>query len=99
MSKAADAKKTEQVNTTETREIDAKEIMNFLKSKMPARFKMWLNICASCGLCADACHYYLSSGKDPHMIPAHKVKFLKEIRKAPSGLSSRLLCYWFAVFG
>ncbi|MBA7714965.1 hypothetical protein ES703_123998 [subsurface metagenome] len=55
--------------------------MDFLKSKMPARFKMWLNICASCGLCADTCHYYLSSGKDPQMIPAHKVRFLKEILK------------------
>jgi Fe-S oxidoreductase len=81
MSEAADAKKIEQVNSKEIKEIDAKEIISFLKSKMPARFKMWLNICASCGLCADTCHFYLSSGKDPQMIPAHKVRFLKKILK------------------
>jgi len=81
MSQRADAKNIEQVNSKEIKEIEPKEIMGFLKSKMPARFKMWLNICASCGLCADTCHYYLSSGKDPQMIPAHKVRFLKEILK------------------
>ncbi len=81
MSEEADAKKIEQVNSKEMKKIDAKEIIGFLKSKMGARFKMWLNICASCGLCADTCHFYLSSGKDPQMIPAHKVRFLKEILK------------------
>jgi Fe-S oxidoreductase len=81
MSQRADVKEIEQVTSKEMKDISPKEIMDFLKSKMPARFKMWLNICASCGLCADTCHYYLSSGKDPHMIPAHKVRFLKEILK------------------
>ena len=81
MSEAADAKEIEQANSKEIKEIDPKEIMNFLKPRMSARFKMWLNICASCGLCADTCHFYLSSGKDPQMIPAHKVRFLKKILK------------------
>ncbi len=60
-------------------EINSQAIMDFLKTKMGARLKMWLNICAHCGLCSDTCHYYLSSGKDPKMIPAHKVRFLREI--------------------
>ena len=81
MSETADAKEIEQANSKEIKEIDPKEIMNFLKPRMSARFKMWLNICASCGLCADTCHFYLSSGKDPQMIPAHKVRFLKKILK------------------
>jgi Fe-S oxidoreductase len=60
-------------------EINPKEIMGFLKPRMNARFKTWLSICAHCGLCADTCHHYLASGKDPKMIPAYKVRFLTEL--------------------
>ena len=62
-------------------EINPQEIMDFLKPRMGARFKMWLSICAHCGLCADTCHHYLASGKNPKMIPAYKVKFLTELIK------------------
>jgi Fe-S oxidoreductase len=61
--------------------INPQEITDFLKPKMGARFKTWLGICAHCGLCADTCHHYLASGKDPKMIPAYKVRFLSEILK------------------
>ncbi len=61
--------------------INPQEITDFLKPRMGARFKTWLGICAHCGLCADTCHHYLSSGKDPKMIPAYKVKFLSDILK------------------
>jgi Fe-S oxidoreductase len=60
-------------------EINPKEIMGFLKPRMNARFKTWLSICAHCGLCADTCHHYLASGKDPKMIPSYKVRFLTEL--------------------
>ena len=64
-----------------SKEINPQEIMDFLKPRMGARFKMWLSICAHCGLCADTCHHYLASGKNPKMIPAYKVKFLTELIK------------------
>ena len=60
-------------------EINPKEIMGFLKPRMNARFKTWLSICAHCGLCADTCHHYLASGKDPNIIPSYKVRFLTEM--------------------
>lgn len=62
-------------------EINPKEIMDFLKPKMGARFKTWLSICAHCSLCADTCHYYLANDRDPKMIPAYKVKALTDILK------------------
>ncbi|MBW2029544.1 MAG: (Fe-S)-binding protein [Deltaproteobacteria bacterium] len=62
-------------------EVNAKKIMDFLAPRMGARFKTWLAICAHCGLCADTCHHYISSGNDPRMIPAHKVRYLREILK------------------
>ena len=36
-------------------------IMEFLKPRMGARFKTWMNICAHCALCSDTCHFYLIS--------------------------------------
>ncbi len=80
MSEQATARKDEP-SAEELKVINPKEIMEFLKTRMGARFKMWLNICAHCGLCADTCHFYLAGEKDPRMIPAHKVRHLKEILK------------------
>ena len=54
-------------------------IMEFLKPRMGARFKTWMKICAHCGLCSDTCHFYLSNGKEPKMIPSYKIRFLKDI--------------------
>jgi Fe-S oxidoreductase len=56
-------------------------IMDFLKPRMGARFKTWIGICAHCGLCADTCHFYISSGNEPKMIPSYKVRFLKSLLK------------------
>ena len=64
-----------------TEEINPKEITDFLKPKMGARFKTWVEICTHCGMCADTCHFYLASGNDPKMIPSYKVRFLKELLK------------------
>jgi len=63
------------------KEVDSKEVINFLKPRLGARYRMWLNICAHCGLCSNTCHYYNTSGNDPKMIPAYKVRFLTEILK------------------
>lgn len=63
------------------KEINPDEIVNFLKPKMGARFKTWVDICTRCGMCANTCHYYTASGNDPTMIPAYKVRFIKDILK------------------
>lgn len=39
-----------------------------------ARFRAYVETCIHCGLCADACHFYLSRDKDPRYSPAGKVK-------------------------
>ena len=44
------------------------------EEKSNARLKMWLEICAHCGLCSDACHFFLSNDKQPEMMPAYKAK-------------------------
>jgi len=39
-----------------------------------ARLKVYLETCVRCGLCAEACHTYLSRDKDPLFSPVAKVK-------------------------
>lgn len=39
-----------------------------------ARLKTYVESCVSCGLCSEACHFYLSMDKDPRFSPAGKVK-------------------------
>jgi Fe-S oxidoreductase len=64
-----------------TEQINPQAVMDYLKPKIGARFKTWVEICTHCGMCADTCHFYLANGKDPKMIPAYKVRFLKEMLK------------------
>ena len=44
---------------------DPKVFKQAVDEKTNARLKMWLEICAHCGLCADTCHFYLASDRDP----------------------------------
>ncbi|MGD8267883.1 MAG: (Fe-S)-binding protein, partial [Desulfobacterales bacterium] len=39
-----------------------------------ARLKTYVESCVSCGLCSEACHFYLSNDKDPRFAPAGKVR-------------------------
>jgi len=49
-------------------------IQRVLKKESAARLKVYLQTCVHCGLCADACHTYLSRDKDPDFAPVAKVK-------------------------
>ena len=45
-----------------------------LDNETGARFKAYVETCIHCGLCSEACHYYLSHDNDPHFSPVGKVK-------------------------
>ncbi|MBT8365174.1 MAG: (Fe-S)-binding protein, partial [Deltaproteobacteria bacterium] len=51
-----------------------KVIKSVLKSETGARLKAYVDTCIHCGLCSEACHYYLSHDKDPSYSPVGKVK-------------------------
>ena len=48
-----------------------------------------LQSCVNCGLCADSCHYYLTSKKFED-IPAYKLKLISAVFRKPSTLLGRL---------
>jgi len=49
-------------------------IDHVIDNETAARLKVYLDTCVHCGLCADACHTYISRGKDPEFSPVGKVK-------------------------
>ncbi len=51
-----------------------KTINRVLKGETGARLKAYVDTCIHCGLCSEACHYYLSHDKDPSYSPVGKVK-------------------------
>ncbi len=49
-------------------------INQVLKYEVGARLKIYVDTCVHCGLCSEACHFYLSHDNDPAFSPAGKVK-------------------------
>jgi len=57
-------------------------INKVLESEAGARLKTYVDTCVHCGLCSEACHFYLSHDHDPKFSPAGKVKqTIQEILK------------------
>jgi len=51
-----------------------KVINSVIKNETGARLKIYVDTCIHCGLCSEACHYYLSHDNDPSFSPVGKVK-------------------------
>ncbi len=51
-----------------------KVINQVLDNETGARLRVYVETCVHCGLCSEACHYYLSHDKEPRYSPVAKVK-------------------------
>ena len=49
-------------------------INSVIENETGARLKTYVETCIHCGMCSEACHYYLSHDKDPRYSPVGKVK-------------------------
>lgn len=54
--------------------LNTKKIREILDANNGARIRTWLNICASCGLCAESCFVYLGNDRNPKLSPAYKFR-------------------------
>ena len=52
----------------------AQVVNRVLDGETGARLKAYVDTCIHCGLCSEACHYYLSNDNDPRFSPVGKVK-------------------------
>ena len=101
MAEAAEKEKEEKKVVDEGIEVGAqklteerivKVINKVLKGESGARLKAYVDTCVHCGLCSEACHYYLSHDKDPHFSPVGKVKqTLWKVLKARGKVSTDFL--------
>ncbi len=75
-----------------TREQISEVINRVLDRETAARFKVYMNTCVHCGLCSDACHWFLSNDRDPRFSPVGKVKqTLWEIVKRKGNVDGDLI--------
>ena len=49
-------------------------INRVLTGETGARLKAYVETCIHCGLCSEACHFFLSHDRDPRYSPVGKVK-------------------------
>ncbi len=49
-------------------------IDRIIDKETAARLDIYLKTCVHCGLCSDACHWFLSNDRDPRFSPVGKVK-------------------------
>lgn len=62
-------------------EVNVQALKEALDAKTTARLKMYLGICARCGLCADTCHFFLAHDRDVKYVPARRIKVLLDLIK------------------
>jgi Fe-S oxidoreductase len=72
--------------------VDIEVIKQKLDAAKGARMKMWLELCAHCGLCAESCLFYLAHDKDPTYMPSYKaIKTLGELYKRKGNVDRAFL--------
>ncbi len=49
-------------------------VKHVLNKECAARLKVYIDTCVRCGMCAEACHTFLSRDRDPNFAPVAKVK-------------------------
>lgn len=60
---------------------------------MISRLGTDLASCVRCGLCAEACHYFRSTG-EPLATPAYKVRLAGQVLRSPGALDSQRTSEW-----
>lgn len=53
--------------------IDRDILLISLRTTLSSRIQGWLYLCAHCGMCATACHFWHANAQSPDQIPAKKI--------------------------
>jgi Fe-S oxidoreductase len=75
-------------------DVNKEALATAIQNTCKSRIRTWLEICAHCGLCVDACPYYLVNDKDPKQVPAYKIQStLGEIVKRKGEVDNAFMQY------
>jgi len=73
-------------------DVDVEKLQASLKATLKSRLKTWLEMCAHCGLCADACFLYEVNDRVPEQVPAYKIQStLGEIVKKNGNVTNEFM--------
>ena len=61
-------------------DINVGTMVGVLDKKMNRQLKQYLDICARCAICKDACHQYVATG-DFKYLPARRAELIRQIYK------------------
>jgi len=67
--------------------------LQVMEASLTRQMDTWLNICAHCGLCNDACHYFMASG-DPTLVPTYKTDRLRNVWRRKHEWIGRVMPRW-----
>ncbi len=59
---------------------DQKALVGLIDKKMNRQLKIYLDICARCAICRNACHQYVTT-KDIRYLPAYRAELIRRIYK------------------
>ena len=72
---------------------NVKAALEVMENSLSRQMETWLNVCAHCGLCNDACHYFLSTS-DPHLVPTYKTDKLRNVWRRKHEWLGQVLPWW-----
>jgi Fe-S oxidoreductase len=72
---------------------NVKTALEVMEKGLTRQMETWLNVCAHCGLCNDACHYFLSTS-DPHLVPTYKTDKLRNVWRRKHEWIGQVLPWW-----
>jgi Fe-S oxidoreductase len=67
--------------------------LDLLRQRLNRQLQASLEVCVRCGICAEACHYYVSDPKPEH-VPAYRAEQLRKVYRKLFDLTSRVIPAW-----
>jgi Fe-S oxidoreductase len=72
---------------------DVAKALAVLDASRTRQLETYLHVCAHCGLCNDACHYFVATGTPRH-VPTYKSDRLRKVWKRYYDWLGRVLPWW-----
>jgi Fe-S oxidoreductase len=67
--------------------------LEILRQRLNRQLQASLEACVRCGICAEACHYYVSNPKPEH-VPAYRAEQLRKIYRKLYDATSKVIPAW-----
>lgn len=67
--------------------------LDVLRERLNRQLEASLEVCVRCGLCAEACHYYVANPK-PEYVPAYRAEQLRKLYRTLNDPLSKLAPQW-----